>query len=374
MISALPEPRRVLLSGFTYSWMSTMRGRRPEHFEFAVVQSLHGESAPHHIPVMMDEVLEVLPLKPGSVAVDGTLGLGGHAWAMIERIRPGGTFLGLDWDAEMLQIAARRIGSPEGVRVDLRNEDFRNAKDVLQQLGLRADGILLDLGLNTAQVLDPQRGFSFIEPGPLDMRMDRAKGEPAAALLNRMSLGEIESMLKDFGDERWALAIAKKILEKRKVAPLRTTQDLVECVLEAIPPKARDKRIHPATRTFQAVRIHVNRELDGLDRALRDAAECLAPGGVLAVLSYHSGEDRIVKHTFRELAEGDFEEVSRKPMTPSEDEVRRNPRSRSAKLRALLRIENGRIEKKSLSANRGEGTKRRARRDKSVPRKERKSR
>jgi 16S rRNA (cytosine1402-N4)-methyltransferase len=169
------------------------------------------------------------------------------------------------------------------------------------------------------------------------MRMDRSKGEPASALLNRLSPREIEDILFELGDERWAKAIAKKIVERRRENPLRTTTDLVEAVLAAVPAGARDKRIHPATRTFQAVRIAVNRELEGLDEALRDAAERLAPGGTLAVLSYHSGEDRIVKNTFRDLAGEDFEDVYRKPRQPGAEEIARNPRSRSAKLRAIRR-------------------------------------
>jgi 16S rRNA (cytosine1402-N4)-methyltransferase len=290
-----------------------------------------------HDPVMLSEILDVLPLREGSVAVDGTLGLAGHSLRFAEKIAPGGTLVGLDWDEKMLAEARARLSEIQGVRVELRHEDFRNTEDVLSELGLKADGILLDLGLNSAQVEDPQRGISFLQEGPLDMRMDRSKGEPAAALLNRWSPSEIEQALWDFGDERWARAIAKKVVERRKVAPLRTTTDLVDCVLAAIPAKARDKRIHPATRTFQAIRIAVNGELEGLDEALEGCARSLAPGGVLAVLSYHSGEDRIVKQTFRGMAGDEFEEVFRKPATAGPEEIRSNPRSRSAKLRALRR-------------------------------------
>jgi 16S rRNA (cytosine1402-N4)-methyltransferase len=199
------------------------------------------------------------------------------------------------------------------------------------------DGILLDLGLNSAQVDDPSRGFSFNAEAPLDMRMDRSSGEPASALLNRMSMTEIEQMLWDLGDERWARAIARKVVERRKTHALKTTKDLVDCVLAAIPAGAREKRIHPSTRTFQAVRILVNGELEGLEEALSDAAGCLRPDGVLAVLSYHSGEDRIVKTAFRQLSENGFEEVFKKPLTPTPAEIQLNPRSRSAKLRALRR-------------------------------------
>jgi 16S rRNA (cytosine1402-N4)-methyltransferase len=291
-----------------------------------------------HDPVMMDEVLKALQPKPGAVIVDGTVGLGGHSQRLLEKIAPSGTLVGFDWDASMLAIAEQRLLTLGDTRLVLVNKDFREIRPVLEEMGIQADGILLDLGLNSAQLDDPQRGLSFLKEGPLDMRMDRAKGEPAAAHLNRMSPGEIELMLQDYGDERWARMIAKVIVERRKSVPLRTTNDLVDCVLAAIPAGARDKRIHPATRTFQAVRIYVNRELQGLDEALQDAANSLAVGGVLAVLSYHSGEDRIVKHVFRQLAEQGFKDLYRKPVLPTESEERRNPRSRSAKLRALARV------------------------------------
>jgi 16S rRNA (cytosine1402-N4)-methyltransferase len=196
----------------------------------------------------------------------------------------------------------------------------------------------MDLGLNSAQVDDRERGFSFRDDGPLDMRMDRSKGEPASALLNRLSQFEIENMLFTFGDERWARAIAKVIVERRKTQPLSTTKDLVDAVLAAVPAGAREKRIHPATRVFQSVRIAVNRELEGLREAVLDAAESLARGGVIAVLSYHAGEDRIIKTAFRQLAEAGFEELYRKPLVPTAAETDRNRRSRSAKLRALRRI------------------------------------
>lgn len=291
-----------------------------------------------HESVMVGEVMGALGLRPGAVAVDGTLGLGGHAQRMLEAVSPGGALIGLDWDASMLAEARARLDDPEDARLHLVHASFEQISAVLGQLNLRADGILLDLGLNSAQIENAARGLSFTAAGPLDMRMDVTRGEPAAALLNRAAPGEIERVLSEFGDERWARAIAKAIVERRRTASLKTTQDLVECVLAAIPPRAREKRIHPATRTFQAVRIWVNGELDLLEGSLRGAAHSLAPGGVLVVLSYHSGEDRIVKHTFRSLAlEDAFEDLSRKPLVPSAEEVRANPRARSAKLRAIRR-------------------------------------
>lgn len=294
-------------------------------------------SAVTHEPVMVQQIMALMPLRPGSVVVDGTVGLGGHSLRFLERIQPGGVLIGLDWDEQMLAEAAKRLGTADGARVILKHSDFREIKEVLDGMSMRADGILLDLGLNSGQVDDAERGFAFMKPGPLDMRMDRSRGEPAAALLNRMSVGQISTMLHELGDEKWALAIARKIVERRKDAPLRSTKDLMECVLAAIPTGARDKRIHPATRTFQAVRIEVNGELNDLDKALIDAAGSLSSDGVLAVLTYHSGEDRIAKQSFRKLGTEGFVELTKKPLVATEEEVRKNPRSRSAKLRAIQR-------------------------------------
>lgn len=291
---------------------------------------------PKHDPVMLREILEILPLTEGSTAVDGTLGLAGHASQMLARVGLTGRFLGLDWDESMLAFARERIGKA-GSEVELVHADYRELPNELRRLGWEADGILLDLGLNSAQIEDSERGIAFKEEGPLDMRMDRSVGEPASSMLNRASLDQIEKVLWEFGDEKWARAIARKIVERRKEAPLRTTQDLVECVLAAIPVRARDKRIHPATRTFQAVRIAVNAELEALDETISEIGRCLKPGGVLAVLSYHSGEDRAAKHAMRELSAEGFEELYKKPATPSAEEIARNPRSRSAKLRAIRR-------------------------------------
>lgn len=290
-----------------------------------------------HDPVMMDEVLAALRLRPGSVAVDATLGLAGHASRMAELIAPGGTLVGFDWDATMLKLAEAKLRDKYGIRFLPIHADYRAMRATLGELGLEADGILMDLGLNSAQIEDSTRGIAFREDGPLDMRMDRSTGEPASALLNRLSPDEIERILWNYGDERWARAIAKAIVARRKERPLRTTYDLVDTILAAVPAGARDKRIHPATRTFQAVRIAVNRELEGLDEAVKNAAHCLAPGGTLVALSYHSGEDRQVKRAFRELSGDIFEEPLRKPQEPTQEEVARNPRSRSAKLRLLRR-------------------------------------
>ncbi len=313
--------------------------RRVMRLRSLIAGPLSINKAMKHDPVMVAEILEVLGLKPGAVVVDGTLGLGGHSEAFLGKVSTGGTVIGTDWDEAMLASAQARLkplAEEAGVNLLLKHADFRSVSSLLQNLSLKADGCLLDLGLNSAQVDDPERGMSFREGGPLDMRMDRTRGETAAAMLNRMSLGELERMIWDYGDERWARMIARRIVERR---PLKTTQDLVDCVLAAIPAGARDKRIHPATRTFQSVRIGVNRELEDLDTAIEEIAEELKPGGTLAILSYHSGEDRIVKHTFSKLAETQmYKEVFKKPKGASDEEIRRNPRSRSAKLRALRKV------------------------------------
>ncbi|CAN5566989.1 16S rRNA (cytosine(1402)-N(4))-methyltransferase RsmH [soil metagenome] len=294
-----------------------------------------------HESVMVQEMMEALDLKSGDTVVDGTLGLGGHSQHFAKAITPGGTILGIDWDDAMLAEAQRRLSDIEGVRFLFVRDDFRNIGTIIKDHELVPNAIALDLGLNFAQIEDPTRGITFTVDGPLDMRLDRSKGETASSLLNRLSLTEIENILHEYGDERWARMIAKRIVERRKDSPLRTTQDLVDCVLAAIPPGARDKRIHPATRTFQAVRIAVTGELDSVEIGVRGAAEALTVNGTLAVLSYHSGEDRIVKQAFRELtAAGHHKELTKKPVPASADEAARNPKSRSAKMRAIRRISN----------------------------------
>jgi 16S rRNA (cytosine1402-N4)-methyltransferase len=293
---------------------------------------------PKHDPVMVREILDLFALKPGDSVIDGTLGLAGHSMEFGTRIGPGGRLMGLDWDEAMLGHARSRMSEIRDVELILIHDDFRCMAEHARAIGLKPNAILLDLGLNSAQIADESRGIAFSHEGPLDMRMDRTRGETAAALLNRIGPVELENILFRFGDERWARAIAREVVSRRRERPLRTTTDLVEAVLAAVPPGARDKRIHPATRVYQAIRIAVNRELEELDAALQSAAGLLEEHGVLAVLSYHSGEDRIVKHTFRELAStGAFDDVYRKPLEAGHEEVRRNPRSRSAKLRAIRR-------------------------------------
>lgn len=298
-----------------------------------------------HVPVMAREVLAALPLRPGATAVDGTLGLAGHASMIAEQIRPGGLLVGLDWDAKMLAEAESRLARFDDVEIKLFNCDYRELRAKLESASIEVgrepvtDAILLDFGLNNAQIEDAERGISFQQEGELDMRMDRRKGEPASAALNRMTPQEIEQVLWDYADERWARRISQVIVERRKQKPLRTTADLVDCVMAAIPAAKRDKRIHPATRTFQAIRIMVNGELEGLEDAIEDAARCLGVEGVLVTLSYHSGEDRAAKAAIRKLAAtGQFEILTKKPLRPQPEEVASNPKSRSAAMRAVRRI------------------------------------
>ncbi|MCH8978771.1 MAG: 16S rRNA (cytosine(1402)-N(4))-methyltransferase RsmH [Armatimonadetes bacterium] len=293
-----------------------------------------------HVPVMLQEVLEGLRLQPGTVVVDGTIGLAGHSQEILKSITPGGKLVGIDRDEGMLDLARERLGSREDVETRLFHSDFRSVRKCLLEAGeAGANAILLDLGLNAAQIDDPERGISFRTDGPLDMRIDRSQGETAAQILNTISVGDLERVLMDYGDERWARRIAQVLVDRRKDKRLATTDDLVDCVLAAIPAAKRDYRIHPATRTFQAVRIFVNGELDGLQEAIAECAKCLMPAGRMVVLSYHSGEDRAVKRAFRALSqENGFDLPAKKPATPSEAERQSNPKSRSAKLRLIERV------------------------------------
>ncbi|MBL1149257.1 MAG: 16S rRNA (cytosine(1402)-N(4))-methyltransferase RsmH [Armatimonadetes bacterium] len=292
-----------------------------------------------HRPVMAKETLDALRLPEGGVAVDATVGHGGHALAMLQALGENGTLVAMDWDETMLENAKQALANAPG-RVHFVHADYRRLPEELDVLKIdRVDGILYDLGVNREHFEDPLRGFSFLRSGPLDMRMDRSAKETAAAWLGRATYGEIARALREFGGERHAAEIAKRIVERKKAGTLRTTDDLVEAVLEAVPPHRREKRIHPATRTFQAIRIAVNQELEDLDYHIERAAERLAPGGRMVTLSYHSGEDRAAKNAFRNLSRSGFKVITKKPIAPSTDEVASNPSARSAKLRCIERNE-----------------------------------
>lgn len=286
-----------------------------------------------HQPVMLTEVLAGLQPQPGQTLVDGTLGGGGHARALAERVAPGGQVIALDRDpAAVARAQAQLVGLP----VRCVQANFADLPAVLADLGLTAvDGILLDLGLSSDQLADDERGFSFDAEGPLDLRFDTDEGQPAHALLARLPAERLADLIYQYGEERHSRRIARAIVDARRTAPVTSARQLAD-LLRRVVPRSRTDRIDPATRTFQALRIAVNDELGALDRALAAAPQCLRPGGRLAVISFHSLEDRRVKEAFR--ADPRWRILTKKPLRPQEAEVARNPRSRSAKLRIAERV------------------------------------
>ena len=287
-----------------------------------------------HVPVMLAEIIEQLAPQPGQVIVDGTLGGGGHTRALAERVGPHGLVISLDRDPVALERGAAALA---GLPVKLVESNFCDLPEVLEQLEIPAvDGIVLDLGLSSDQLADRQRGFSFDSAGPLDLRFNPDEGEPAARLVNRLSAEHLADLLFNFGEERYSRRIAKAIVERRRTRPIETSADFAELVRRSVPRPKPGDRIDPATRTFQALRIWVNAELKSLEIALRRLPNCLRPGGRLAIISFHSLEDRPVKEAFRQNES--LEVLTRKPIRPSVEEVAANPRSRSAKLRVAQRI------------------------------------
>jgi 16S rRNA (cytosine1402-N4)-methyltransferase len=275
------------------------------------------------------------PRREGWV-IDGTVGMGGHAAALLETAPASVRLLGLDVDPEALERSRARLAG-FGDRVTLAHASFRDvAATAAAHEITRAESILLDLGVSSEQLEASGRGFSFQADEPLDMRLDPTTGPPATALLDRLPEPELTRVLTEYGDEPHARRIARAIVRRR---PLRTTTDLVAAVKSAVPRAAWPKRLHVATRTFQAIRMAVNDEPGALRQALPQAASLLAPGGRLGVIAFHSGEDRIVKQTFRELSRAEYAEIEPSPRMPTDDEVRANPRARSAKLRVLERIQ-----------------------------------
>jgi 16S rRNA (cytosine1402-N4)-methyltransferase len=265
--------------------------------------------------------------------------MGGHAEALLEQAGPVVRLLGIDRDPDAVSRAGARLAR-FGARVVLRQGDFRQLETVARGAGVtEARTVLFDLGISSYQLESSGRGFSFQVDAPLDMRMDPSQGPTAADLLRRLSRAELERLLVEYGEEPHARRIARTIVARREREPLATTQDLVAVVKAAVPRRAWPRRTHVATRTFQALRIAVNDELRALAEALPQAARLLAPGGRLGVISFHSGEDRIVKQTFRRLASGPYVPITERPVRPSRDEVRANPRARSARLRVIERVE-----------------------------------
>jgi 16S rRNA (cytosine1402-N4)-methyltransferase len=291
-----------------------------------------------HVPVLTAEVLRQLRPESGGVFVDCTVGLGGHTRALLES---GATrVIGLDRDDEALALARAAL-SAFADRIDLVHADYRTLGDVLDQRGVElVDGALADLGVSSMQFDEPGRGFSFQRDEPLDMRMDRTSDTTAASLIAGSTEQELADTIYAYGEERFSRRIARALVAARREAPIDTTGRLAAIVRRAVPTRGY-QRIDPATRTFQALRIWVNRELEGLDRFLEAAARRLRVGARLVIITFHSLEDRIVKHTLRALAQGQsavLKVLTKKPLVADEDEVRRNPRARSAKLRAAERL------------------------------------
>ena len=287
-------------------------------------------------------MLATLEPRPGGAYLDCTVGGGGHAEAILEAAGPSSRVVGIDRDPEAIAVARERLGR-FGDRVRLVQGDFRELPRLISELRLEGfDGVLFDLGISSLQLDDPSRGLRFSAEGPLDMRMDRESGGLAAReLLHELPEMDLTRIIREYGEERWARQIARGIVNARSQGSLETTRDLAAVVTRAIPRRFWPRRIHPATRTFQAVRIAVNQELTGLEEALEVATGHLNPGGRIAVISFHSLEDRVVKHLFRRLAAPGAVPgvtiITRRPVTPSPEERAQNRRARSAKLRGAER-------------------------------------
>jgi 16S rRNA (cytosine1402-N4)-methyltransferase len=304
-----------------------------------------------HTPVLLDEVLKLLDCHPGQVIVDGTVGGGGHAYEILKRIIPGGFLIGIDRDPNALEAAQKKLEEFEGC-FKLVHANFADVKEVLKSLGIDAvDGMLLDLGVSSYQLEERARGFTYMQDAPLDMRMDPTQTFSAYNVVNEYSQQELERVIREYGEERWAKRIAEFIVKSR---PIGSTGELVDVIKRAIPAAARREGPHPAKRTFQAIRIEVNQELNLLPRAIESAVEVLKPGGRLCIISFHSLEDRIVKQMFRSLSNPCtcppdspicicgrrplVKVLTSKPVTPTSSEVSENPRSRSAKARCCQKL------------------------------------
>lgn len=307
-----------------------------------------------HKPVLLDEVIEYLDIKPDGIYVDGTVGGGGHSYEICIRMGKSGILVGVDRDSDAIEASRERLsGVPP--KVILANDNFRNIKDVLHDNGIdKVNGILLDLGVSSHQLDESGRGFSYQKDAPLDMRMDRKIALTAETIVNDYPQKELEKIIREYGEEKWASRIAEFIVTRRQTGKIATTGELVEIIKAAIPASARREGPHPAKRTFQAIRIAVNDELGVLESALGDCIDSLGKGGRLCVITFHSLEDTIVKNVFRRYANPckcapDFpvcvcgerpsvKTVTRKPLCPGSGELEANPRARSAKMRVIEKI------------------------------------
>jgi len=292
-----------------------------------------------HLPVLLNEVMDHLDPGPGDVVLDATLGGGGHAIEVLKRITPGGRLIAVEKDPEAIE---RTKGRLEGFRENVTyvNDDFRNIDLILDRLGVSGlSGAVFDLGISSFQVDDPRRGFSFLKDGPLDMRFDTAQKLTARDVIGRAGGEELADIIREYGEERHAKLIARAICAAREKGPITTTAELAGIIIRAAGGKYGKQKINPAARTFQAIRICVNDELAAVKEGVGKALDRLEPGGKICVISFHSLEDRIVKVLFKEASRGGRARIiTRKPVTPGEEEVGSNPRSRSAKLRVAEKI------------------------------------
>lgn len=309
-----------------------------------------------HKPVLLNECIEYLNIRADGIYVDATVGGAGHSSEILKRLGPEGLLIGIDQDAEAIEAAGQRLGKVETEgRYVLYHTNFENIRGILEKQKINSvDGVLMDLGVSSHQLDEGERGFSYQHDAPLDMRMDKSTERDAAWVVNNLSREELTRIIREYGEEKWAPRIAEFIVKYREIQKISTTGQLAEIVKAAIPAAARRTGPHPARRTFQAIRIAVNRELEVLEKALNETINLLNPGGRLAVITFHSLEDRIVKQTFRDRAQGcicppDFPEcvcgrkpeiriITRKPVTASQSELEENPRARSAKLRVAEKI------------------------------------
>lgn len=305
----------------------------------------------HHVPVMLMPCLEALNLMPDGIYADATLGGAGHSSEIVKRLSDKGRLIGFDRDPEAIAASSQRL-APFGNRVTLVNRNYKEVKSALSELSVPyLNGALMDLGVSSHQLDEADRGFSYMQDAPLDMRMNPADPLSAENVVNTYSKEELEHIIYTYGEERWAKRIVEFIIEARSVAPIKTTGELVDIIKKAVPKDARRDGPHPAKRTFQAIRIEVNNELGGLTEALHDFIDVLTPGGHLAVITFHSLEDRIVKTIFKEREKGCTcppeypacvcgkksagKVITRKPILPTDAEISENPRARSAKLRVF---------------------------------------
>ncbi len=287
-----------------------------------------------HKPVLLHETIEILNPKSGEFFIDGTLGGGGHANAIVERIGKSGTLLGVDWDKEATERFLHE--NAKRTNVIVQNANYNTIPEILTQEKLgKADGLLLDLGFSSFQIEDAKRGFSFQADGPLDMRYAK-EGATAADVVNGLREEELADIFWKFGDERFSRQIAKRIVEERRKGKILTTGHLRDVVVSAFPARFRNGKTNPATKVFQALRIYVNHEFENIKSLLRKLPECVKSGGRVAVITFHSTEDGIVKNLFKELVKaGKAGLLTKKPIIPTRAEVKENPRSRSAKVRAI---------------------------------------